>query len=176
MSRSCTTCHHLKRSEIDRRLADGEPGAKIARDYDLNPSSVHRHRINCVKLAAAGAIKKEAAQGTAAMALLPSKEQLGSAYLGLMEQIDQLVALAKAEGSLKVVLAGLNSLRQTLDSLGRLTGHDRTDTNINVAVQTNVRLDVTQIAERLMLRFEHKPEIRAEIAQALLEIDDERAA
>jgi hypothetical protein len=77
MSRTCTTCHHLKRPEIDRRLAAGEPTAQVARDYDINPSSLHRHRANCLKLASANAIMKEAARGTAAMTLLPSKEDLG---------------------------------------------------------------------------------------------------
>ena len=50
MARKCSTCQHIKRAEIDRRLAAGEPGGQIARDYDLNPSSLHRHRTNCLKL------------------------------------------------------------------------------------------------------------------------------
>ena len=37
MSRNCHTCQHLKRPEIDRRLAAGEPVAQVARDYELNP-------------------------------------------------------------------------------------------------------------------------------------------
>jgi hypothetical protein len=176
MSRSCKTCNHLKRPDIDRRLAAGEPAAQVAHDYDLNPSSVHRHRANCLGLASANAIKKEAARGTAAMAMLPSKEDLGAAYLDVGKRIDEIVAQAQKEGSLKVAIAGLNSIRQTLDSMSRLAGHDRADTNINVAVQTNVSLNVAMLAERLMARFDHRPEIRAEIAQALLEIDDERAA
>ena len=36
MTRTCTTCQHLKRAEIDRRLAAGEPATQIARDYELN--------------------------------------------------------------------------------------------------------------------------------------------
>ena len=51
MSRPCTSCQHLKRPEIDRRLAAGEPVAQMARDHDLNLSSLHRHRTNCLKLA-----------------------------------------------------------------------------------------------------------------------------
>jgi hypothetical protein len=48
MSRNCRTSQHLKRSEIDRRLAAGEPAAQIARDYELK-SSLYRHRVisNC---------------------------------------------------------------------------------------------------------------------------------
>jgi hypothetical protein len=48
MARKCSTCQHVKRAEINRRLAAGEPGNQIASDYDLNPSSLHRHRANCL--------------------------------------------------------------------------------------------------------------------------------
>lgn len=83
MTRACGTCQHLKRPEIDRRLAAGEPAAQLARDYELNPSSLYRHRANCIKLGSFNAIMKEAARGTAAVALLPSKETLSGAYLEL---------------------------------------------------------------------------------------------
>ena len=83
MTRSCSTCQHLKRPEIDRRLAAGEPVAQVARDYDLNLSSLHRHKTNCLKPGSSNQIKKEAARGTAAVALLPSKETLSDAYADL---------------------------------------------------------------------------------------------
>jgi hypothetical protein len=71
---------------------------------------------------------------------------------------------------------GLNSLLQTLDSLARLAGHDRAGgTEINVAVQTNVHLDLTRIAERLIERFDHEPDVKARIAETLLEMDDEQS-
>ena len=94
MSRSSRTCQHLKRSEIDRRLAAGEPSAQVARDYELNASSLHRHRINCLKLGSSNAIMKDAARGSAAVALLPSKETLSGAYFELRTRIDQIVAQA----------------------------------------------------------------------------------
>ena len=62
MSRHCHTCQHLKRPEIDRRLAAGEPAAQIARDYELNPSSLYRHRVNCLKPGSSNAIMKETAR------------------------------------------------------------------------------------------------------------------
>ncbi|MGC1352762.1 MAG: hypothetical protein WA858_23760 [Xanthobacteraceae bacterium] len=108
------------------------------------------------------------------MALLPSKETLSGAYFELRDRIDQIARQAEQQGSLKVALAGLNSIRQTLDSLARLAGHDGAD--VNVAVQTNVNVDVSQIVERLIARFDHEPETKARIAQALLEIDHERTA
>jgi hypothetical protein len=176
MARKCSTCQHVKRAEIDRRLAAGEPGNQIAADYGLNPSSLHRHRSNCLRLGSSNSIMKETARGTAAVACLPSKEALNGAYFNLRDQIDEIVAQAKAEGSLQIALNGLNSIRHTLDSLSRLSGFDRQGTQINVAVQTNLKLEVTQIAERLIAKFDREPELKARIAQALLEVDHEQAA
>jgi len=173
MSRTCKTCQHLKRPEIDRRLAGGEPLAQVARDYELNASSLHRHRINCLKLGSSNAIMKDAARGSAAVALLPSKETLSGAYFDLRNRIDQIVAQAEQQGSLAVAVSGLNSLRQTLDSLARLAGHTAAGAQVNVAVQTNVNVDLTQIADRLIKHCDHEPDLKARIAQALVEIDDE---
>jgi transposase-like protein len=176
MSRKCSTCQHIKRAEIDRRLAAGEPSSQIAKDYGINPSSLHRHRANCLKLAPSSAIMKETARGAAAVACLPSKDDLGSAYFNLRTQIDEIVAQARAEGSLQTALNGLNSIRHTLDSLSRLSGFDRQGTQVNVAVQTNVNVELTALAERIIQKFDHEPELKARIAQALVEVDDEQAA
>jgi hypothetical protein len=177
MSRSCTTCQHLKRSEIDRRLAAGEPAAQVAHDHGLNPSSVHRHRVNCLKLGSSNAIKKDAARGSAAIALLPSRETLSGAYSELLTRIDQTVAQAQQQGSLAVAISGLNSVRHTLDSLSRLAGYDRAgSTQVNVAVQTNVQVNLGQIAERLIRQFDHEPELKARIADALVAIDEHPAS
>src|SRR5205085_4143580 len=91
MSRKCSTCQHVKRAEIDRRLAAGEPGNQIAHDYDLNPSSLHRHWSNCIGLSSSSAIMKEVSRATAAVACLPSKDDLSTAYFQLRGQIDQIV-------------------------------------------------------------------------------------
>ena len=82
----------------------------------------------------------------------------------------------KSREALKVAITGLNSIRQTLDSLARLAGHlQPASTQVNVAVQTNVNVGARQIAERLIQKFDHEPELKAQIAQALLEVDDEQA-
>jgi hypothetical protein len=116
VTRKCGTCQHVKRAEIDRRLAAGEPSNQIARNYDLNPSSLHRHRVNCLGLSSSNAIMKEVARGTAAATCLPSKGELNNAYFDLRERIDQIVSQAEQQGSLAVAISGLNSIRQTLDS------------------------------------------------------------
>jgi len=156
------------------RCAAGEPTAQIARDYDLNLSSLHRHRTNCLNLASSNQIKKEAARGSAVVALLPSKENLSAAFADLLARIDEVVAQAQQQNSLNVAISGLNSFRQTLDSLARIAGHlQPAGTQVNVAVQTNVNVGARQIAERLIQKFDHEPHLKAQIAQALLEVDDE---
>jgi hypothetical protein len=165
----------LKRPEIDRRLAAGEPAAQVARDYDLNPSSLHRHRTNCLKLAPASAIKREAARGSAAVALLPSKETLSGAYFDLRDRIDQIVAQAQQEGSLKIALSGLSAVRQTLDSLARLASQDRaagTDGG-PAGRHAQPEIDTAIIAARLLQEFDQEPDIKARIAKALVGLDDD---
>ena len=49
---------------------------------------------------------KEVARGTAAVACLPSKDDLNQAYFDLRARIDQIVSQAQEEGSLKVALRG----------------------------------------------------------------------
>jgi hypothetical protein len=172
--RPCNTCQHLKRPEIDRRLAGGEPLTHIADDYGLSQSSLYRHRANCLGLGSANEIKKEAARGSAAVALLPSKETLAGAYLDLRGRIDRIVAQAEKEGSLRVALSGLASVRQTLDSLARLATHDEAaSANGNDAAQTGANADPTKIAERLIQKFDQEPEVKARIAAALVEMDEE---
>src|SRR5437899_10472892 len=119
MTRKCSTCQHIKRAEVDRRLAAGEPGNQIARDYDLNPSSLHRHRVNCLGLSSSNAIMKELARGTAAITCLPSKDELNDAYYESRARIDQSVSQAQEQGSLAVAISGLTSIRHTPDSLTR---------------------------------------------------------
>jgi hypothetical protein len=173
MSRTCTTCQHLRRAEIDRRLAAGEATAQVARDYEVNLSSLHRHRTNCLRLGSANQIRKEAARGTVAVALLPSKETLSGAFTDLTRRIDDIIAQAQAEGSFKLALSGLNSLRQALESHARLAGHiGPAGAQVNVAIQNKVNVDRGQIAERLIIEFDQEPDVKARIAQALLRLDD----
>ena len=171
MSRKCSTCQHVRRAEIDRRLAAGEPNNQIAKDYGITPSSLHRHRSNCLGLASSNAIMKETARGTAAIACLPTRDELGNAYAELKRRIDQIASQAEAAGSLKVALSGLNSIRQTLDSLSRLAGHDQAQ--VNVAVHTDINLDV--VFERIIKQFDHEPNIKSRIAQALLNVDHQQS-
>jgi len=47
---------------------------------------------------------------------------------------------------------------------------------VNVAVQNNVNVGATQIAGWLIQKFDGEPELKARIAQALLEVDHEHSS
>jgi carbon monoxide dehydrogenase subunit G len=100
-----------------------------------------------------------------------------AAYADLRARIDDIVTEAQRQGSLNVAISGLNSVRQTLDSLARLAGHlQPAGTQVNVSVQNTVNVTAVQIAERLIQKFDHQPERKTEIAQALLEVDNEHVS
>jgi hypothetical protein len=83
---------------------------------------------------------KEAARGTVALASLPSREELGTAYGDLRARIDETVQQAQDAGSLAVAIQGLNALRQSLDSLSRIAGHDAKtapQVTVDVSLHTN---------------------------------------
>jgi hypothetical protein len=99
-----------------------------------------------------------------------TRDELGNAYAELKLRIDRIATQAEEEGSLKVALSGLNSIRQTLDSLSRLAGHDQAQ--VNVAVHADINLDL--VFERLITQFDHEPEIKSRIAQTLLTVDHQQ--
>ena len=76
--RACKTCQHLKRPEIDRRLAAGEPLTRVAKDYGL---TTVKRSIATVRIVERDYQRR--GPWFAAMALLPSKETLGGAYFEL---------------------------------------------------------------------------------------------
>jgi hypothetical protein len=174
--RSCSTCQHLKRPDIDRRLAAGEPLTHLAKEYGLSQSSLYRHRANCLKLGSSNAIKKEAARGSAAAVLLPSKEVLTGSYLELRDHIDCIVSQAEHQGSLRIALTGLSSVRQTLDSLARLAAHEQPDAAAKPTHRDQGYVDPQQIAERLIKQFDQEPETKARISAALVGMDEEVAS
>jgi hypothetical protein len=170
MPRPCATCHHIKRSEIDKRLAAGEPVKAVAREFGLNFSSLNRHRVQCVMLPTSNKINREASQGTVALANLPSRDELGFAYEHLRIRCDAIATKAEAAGSLSVALAGLKEVRSTLDSIVRLAGH-AAPSPATVAVQINNNFDADAMFRRLLSKLDDAPEARARVAQALFADD-----
>jgi hypothetical protein len=150
MSRPCLTCQHLHRAAIDRRLASGEPLKRLAAEYGLSHTNLRRHRNNCIGIAAAPIIMKQAAKASAALAILPTRDELGQAYVDLRTRIDDIVQEARGAGSLAVALQGLTGIRQTLDSLTKLSlPASSQPTQVTVNVELSINAAVQQIVEAI---------------------------
>jgi len=152
MARPCTVCMHPRRAEIDRALVKGATERAIMEGFGLTKGAVHRHKLNCAGLAPVGTKQAreaqiEASRGTVALATLPSREEMGAHYATLGDRIDGIVKSAEQSGSLAVAVQGLNTLRQTFDSMSRLAGHTGPNTQVNVGIQ--VTISAADIASEL---------------------------
>lgn len=144
--RTCTICDHPKCAEIDRRLTKGETAQALAREFSVPQTTLYRHRKNCAGLKTTPrADQIERSRGTVALASLPSRDELGGMYRQLGDRIDAIVQQAQGAGSLAIAVSGLNSLRQTFDSMSRLAGHDAAQAQVNV----NVAISAEAIAQAL---------------------------
>jgi hypothetical protein len=110
MPRTCTTCTHLRRDEIDRRLLEGAPLRNIAKQYSLSPASLSRHNKH---------ISKTLSNARQDAEILRAD--------GLMEHLNQLMAEAerlkqKAEQAkdYRTALAGVREMSRLLELVMRL--------------------------------------------------------
>ena len=155
MARTCTICSHPRRAEIDRRLTKGETPLQLAADFSVPKTTLYRHKKECAGLTNDAREKQiEAARGTVALASLPSRDELGGMYRNLGDRIDGIVAQAEKAGSLAVAVQGLNSLRQTFDSMSRLAGHD---VPAPAQVTLNVELGISKAVESLIAALGTQP-------------------
>lgn len=164
MPRPCLTCTHPRHFEVNRDLIAGDTTATVSARYKIALATLQRHRNNClapgIKIIAAG---KRNTQAALAIAALPSREELGGSYMALTTRIDGIIAAAEKQGSLAVAIQGLNSLRQTLDSIGHIAGHDTPA----VAVQINTApLDTSAFVAALAAALPDA-ESRLRFAQAM---------
>ncbi len=147
MGRPCSTCQHPSRAAIDRRLASGEPLKRLAAEYGLSHTNLRRHRDRCIGLPASDVVMREASRATAALATLPSRDELGQAYGDLRARIDEIVQEARGAGSLAVALQGLTGIRQTLDSLAKLS---IPTTPLPTQVTVNLDLSISAAVQQIV--------------------------
>ncbi|MBB6260657.1 hypothetical protein FHS77_001191 [Paenochrobactrum gallinarii] len=129
----------------------------------MSPVSLGRHKANCAGIVSGPTITKTASRATVALATLPSREELGDAYGDLRQRIDDIVKQAQAAGSLAVAIQGMNALRQSLDSLARIAGHDRPVTSqVTVDVSVNINAAVEAVIAAIGPEPSHQQIIQLE--------------
>jgi hypothetical protein len=110
MPRTCTTCTHPHRDEIDRRLLDGAPLRNIAKQFSVSSASLFRHNKHISKTLSHTRQEAEILRAD-----------------GLMEHLNHLTAEAarlkqKAEQAkdYRTALAGVREMSRLLELVMRL--------------------------------------------------------
>ena len=110
MPRTCTTCSHPHRDEIDRRLLDGAPLRNIAKQFSVSSASLFRHNKHISKTLSNARQEAEILRAD-----------------GLMEHLNHLTAEAarlkqKAEHAkdYRTALAGVREMSRLLELAVRL--------------------------------------------------------
>jgi hypothetical protein len=164
MSRPCSVCSSPRIIDISADIAAGMIDKEISRRYSLSKSSVQRHRQHIAAPNSTVIVERKGA-AFAALAALPTREEVGSALSGIAVRADAITATAESEGSLAVALVGLREIRSTIEAQAKLAGLVGSG-GATVAVQNNINIDAAAVVRELIaaLRPPPDPVIPAELA------------
>ncbi len=170
MPRVCTICQHSSRADIDQALAAGTSYRNIAKQYNVSPQAMFRHKDEHVPVTLA---KAEAAKEVARADTLLEQVQVGRERLEQMLLLSEHIsARAYQSHDHRLVLDALRTtatlhreMRGYFDLMGELEGELQRNPQVNVTIT----LPWVQV---IMHALEPFPAARAAAAAALMELDD----
>lgn len=163
MARRCAVCHHPEAKAIDRVLVQPRPPLhELATRYGIATSSLQRHRSNHLAQKITTAAQERSEGGESGPALLDRLEDLCRRAGGLLDA-------AEGSGDIRGATSALKELRNTLESLGRLTG-----AVTGPSVTVNITSTQTWIAIQgsIMQALAPFPEARLAVVAALEHVSD----
>ena len=113
MPRKCSICSHKERDTIDRFLLDNRSFRNIAKQYDLSPTALLRHKQGHIHPLLGKS--KEAREITRAENLLEEIKRLRNGARRILEKAE------RAE-DYRAALAGIRELTRIVELLARLQG------------------------------------------------------
>lgn len=158
MARRCSICAHERRGDIDALLLEGAPFRHIASRFGVSTGALQRHKAE--HLPAELLKSREAEELASADNLLAQLRDLQQRTLRILEA---------AEGSKEdhlVALRAVGEARRNLELLARLTELLGPDTQVNLNVTIDAR--VQQVILDALAPY---PEARLAVADALGEIE-----
>ena len=169
MGRKCSICASSMVHKVNKDLIAGVTLTEVSRRYSLPLGTIHRHRSKCIGAPSSTQIAAASTKLAVLQATLPTRDELGSMYGGLRDQLAAIVDDARAKGQLLVSVNAIDAVRKNLDSTAKLAGYDRpTDTNIQVNVNTGPT--ITVVVDRLLAVVDDA-ETKEKLATALLDLD-----
>lgn len=156
MPAPCTVCDHPDRVAIDAALTAGDTIRGTARRHGLTRWAVSRHREAHLSPALATVTDEAKAGPRTAFARLET----------LYDRLERQAETAESQGAARLLLMTSRELRQTLETLARMTGEldDRAQVNV-----LNLSTDPTWTHLRavLMRTLAPYPDAREAVAEAL---------
>lgn len=152
MSARSTVEEHQERAEIEVMLARGVPVRKIAEDFGLTKSAVHRHKARMVEQMAAAPTAKDT----------NADELLGKLRI-LQGEAEAILGKARKAGDHRNALAAIKESRSIVELLAKMLGEIQTGTTLNITISNQwiaLRAD-------LMTALEPYPEARVAVMHAL---------
>jgi hypothetical protein len=116
MPRTCTVCTGPDRAEIDQALTQGESQRAVAGAYRRSPSSVRRH--------AQGHLQPRLVEAAERLQLL-HHDDLVQQMRDLVTETQGVLAQAKADGEVRLVLSAAREVRETLKALALIVPEDQ---------------------------------------------------
>ena len=156
MAGRCTVCTHPEVEAINAALLKGEPKRRIAADYGLSETSVHRHAAR--HLPATLTKAAEAEQVASADNLLAQLHALQVSTLAILDK------QSKAGGDDRIALSAIREARSNLDLLGRLLGQLDNAPKIAVLVNNPEWLTLRTV---ILTALEPYPEAREAVIDGL---------
>ena len=171
MPRTCTVCAHKDVEEINKRLVSGESYRSIAKRFETSESAVYRHKESHIpELLSKSKDIKEAASADKLLAQLEDAREKTLRLLDLAVE----AADTKTYGAPSNYLA---ELRQQIKLWAELEGRIR-EQQVTVSLQqVNIYQSPEWLAVGSMLAriLGPYPELRAQVAQELLALQETRS-
>jgi hypothetical protein len=150
VAQACKVCVRPDRAAIDKVIVTGLSDYKVASRFDLDRSTVQRHRNGHLSKSLTELHRKR--EERRALSLLDRVE-------ALCTEVEQVLEQVKAEGEHKLSIAALKELRSTLELVGRLTGELDTRPQVQVNVmQSPDWLAARQVVAEILAQYPGAPE------------------
>jgi len=171
-SKPCTICSSQARQAIDLCLVNGTSVREVARQFDLSPSAVQRHKTTCMKRmvpAIIAPVQVPAYQTPAEKAIEAQNVRSVAQRAGqLVDRMETLAQRFEDTGDTTGLMKAAKEIREGLRLMAQLSGElGPNQTNIQI---NNVPSMRDSKEWPIIIRvIEAHPEIRDELNQALLE-------
>ena len=158
MARPCTVCTSLDRDAIDLELTGSATLASIAAKHGVTTDSLRRHKARHVTPALVAVARRRLSEAGAVTAYQRLEE--------LVLRANRLLDRAERKGALVAGAQILGQLRQTLETVARITGELDTRSQVNV-LNVVASTDWQELRAVILAALVPYPDARLAVASAL---------